>query len=376
MGKLPKNNLHDYQIRNTLNGGGGKTDNVLGSKFRKTSAINEWSKYKPVVSPKLFMEEDDEERWRGANGQCGFTIPKGGTMASFRALLEDGSALWSYTPPRGGTTEPMRMGDYRGYNPNAVCPLGDFMTNGISQNGASDVYGEVEFAVDVMDNLEDNITYGDISIDGTPLTDFYLGIYTWNKSGQWIYKTNDTPLGLSYNFNVTIPMTTGEWNVVPFFCSVPQDNIEGDEADGIYVSTNVPAKKVTIISSNDKVMFTVYGVWNSNKTAVQNIYITAKNNTNDNRTLDRIGVSLYGTRGNIDNNVGDPATVYYGGNSSNTLTIPANSEVTTEMGKFASIGIGNTGQYDRYYLLATGYEGDTLYQHVFEIEEEQDTPID
>lgn len=376
MSKLPNRNLHGYLVRNTLNRDGGRTDNVHGSKYRKTSAINEWSKFKPVVSPKIIMAEDDEERWRGANRQCGFTIPRAETMASFRSALEDGSALWSYTPPRGGTTEPMRMGDYRGYNPDAVCPLGDFITNGISENGSNNVYGDVTFAVDVLDNLEDNIMYGDISIDGTPLTDFYLGIYAWDKSGIWIFKTNKQPLGVEYNFNVTIPMTTKEWNVIPFFCSVPQDSIEGEESQGIYVSANVPAKKVTIISSNDKVVFIVFGVWNSDKTSVRNIHITVKNNTNDNRTLDRISVSLFGTRGNVDNNVGDPAYVYYKGNSSNTLTIPPMSEVYTEIGDFSSIRIGDTGEYERYYLMASGYEGDTLYHHTFEIEEEQDTPID
>ena len=67
MSKIPNINLHGYLVRNTLNRGGGRTDNVHGSKYRKTSAINEWSKFKPVVSPKIIMAEDDEERRRGAN---------------------------------------------------------------------------------------------------------------------------------------------------------------------------------------------------------------------------------------------------------------------------------------------------------------------
>ena len=370
MGKLPETNLQDHAIRNTLNKGGGRTDNDFGSKYRSTSGINKWSKFKPVVSPKLFIAEDNDERWRGANGQCGFTIPRADTMASFKSSLEDGSALWSYTPPSGGTTKPMRMGDYRGYNPDAVNPLGDFATNGISENGSSNAYGDVTFSIDVLDNLENNIMYGDISIDGTPLTDFYLGIYAWDNTGKWIYKTNTEPLGLSYNFNVTMPMTTGDWHIIPFFCSVPQDSIEGNEQGGVYVSANVPSKKVSIISSNDKVVFTVYGVWNSNKTYVGNISIAAKNNTSSNRTIDRISVSLYGTRGGVDNNIGEPAYVYYKNNSSNALTISAMSEIATNIGDFASIRLADNTEYERYYLLASGYEGDTLYHHIFEIEED------
>lgn len=367
---LPNTNLQDHAIRNALNKGGGRTDNEFGSKYRSAAQIDKWSKFKPVVSPKLFIAEDDEERWRGANGQCGFTIPRADTMASFKSSLEDGSALWSYTPPRGGTTEPMRMGDYRGYNPDAVNPLGDFVTNGISENGSSNAYGDVTFSIDVLDNLENNIMYGDISIDGTPLTDFYLGIYAWDNTGKWIYKTNTEPLKLSYNFNVTMPMTTGDWHIIPFFCSVPQDSIEGNEHGGVYVSANVPSKNVSIISSNDKVVFTVYGLWNSNKTYVGNISIAAKNNTSSNRTIDRISVSLYGTRGGVDNNIGEPAYAYYKNDSSSALTVTAMSEVSTNLGDFASIRLADNTEYERYYLLASGYEGDTLYHHIFEIEED------
>lgn len=57
---LPNTNLQDHAIRNTLNKGGGRTDNDFGSKFRKTAKINKWSFYKPVTHENLFSLTDQD----------------------------------------------------------------------------------------------------------------------------------------------------------------------------------------------------------------------------------------------------------------------------------------------------------------------------
>lgn len=113
---------------------------------------------------------------------------------------------------------------------------------------------------------------------------------------------------------------------------------------------------------------TVVGTWDSTKTVVQNISMHIENKTNQDAVVDKIGVSLRGTTNNTDVNVGNPQIVYYKGSSSNTITVPANSAVSTEEGDFASITLGDKN-HERFYLNATAYVGDNLYSHIFEIED-------
>lgn len=352
-------------IRDVLNEAGGSVTDDTVTFFSAAAKLNMWSKYKPVVSASLFA--DDDKRWKGDDGKCGLTIlSKETSMEDFHTYLDDGTALWSYMPPAGGVTEPMRIGDFRGYNTDAVNPIGELTTNGISENGSATTAGTVEFAIDVVDNLEYNLTYGDISVNGVALTGFYLGIYAV-KDGNWVYKTNSVPLGSSYSFQVSIPLTTGEWKIIPFFCSVAQDGVTG--VVGTYLGANVPAKTFTIISSSDQVQFYVYGVWNETKTKVTGIYVEINNGTSQAIVMDRISVMLYGSSGNTDVNVGSPATVYYQGSASNTITIPANSSVTTVDADFQAITLGDTSEGYEYFIRASGYVGDTLYSDTMQIDE-------
>lgn len=358
------------QIRDVLNAAGGSVTNDTTTFFSSAAKLNMWSKYKPVVSTELFYSFAlwKSEGYRGDDGKCGLTINTWSTISSFRTNLENGTALWSYTPPTGGTTQPMRLGDFRGYNTDAVNPIGEITTDGYSQNGSSTVEGNVTFSVDVATGMENNLEYSDIRIggsNGTPLTDYYLGIYAV-KGTSYKYKTNTVPLGSNYNFTVDIPLTTGEWKVIPFFCSSKQT---GTETSGTYLSANIPARTFTIISTSDKIEFTIYGTWNSTKTKVQSISMSVKNNSSEAVVVSNIAVSLWGQSGTTENNVGSPAYVYYSGSSSSTLSVPAGSTVTTTSGEFASITLGDANENYEYFLRATGYIGDTLYSDTYQIEE-------
>lgn len=368
---LPDTNLTGADVRDTLNANGGSVGDNFTSFFTSGANISMWAKFKPNVSPTLFF---DLQAWksngyRGADGKCGLTIlSKKTTMSNFHTYLENGSALWSYTPPKGGRTEPMRMGDFRGYYPKATNPIGLMNTNGYSQNGSANVYGDVEFNIEVLDVSDYNLTYGDIRIggeNGTPLTDYYLGIFAWKSSTQWAYKTNTKPLGQSYDFTIKIPLTTGEWKITPFFCSVSQNGIQ--EAEGTYVGANVPTKIFNIISTNDMMEFAIQGQWNKAKTKIQNISISVKNNINASVTVKNIAVSLRGIdKYGVDYDAGSPVFVYYKGSSSNTISIPANSTFTTSAGDFGDITLQNP-DYLTYSLRATGYVGDKLYTDILDM---------
>lgn len=369
--------INNHDIRDTLNAYNGAVGNDHTSFFTEDAEIAMWSKFKPVVDPRVSipLAEWIESGYRDSEGTCGLTILHRETsMADFHTYLDDGSAMWDYIPPQGGTSEPRRLGDFRGYNPKAVNPVGDIVTSGFSEGGDVDVFGDVEFSIDVADALENNLMLGDIRIggpDGTPLTEFYLGIYAWKSSSQWYYKTGTTPIGESYNLTTTIPLVTGEWKIIPFFSSVAQDGIEGDGQAAVLLGANVKAKNFTIISTNDKFVLIVNGTWNAEKTMVQNIFVEVQNKMTTDADMSGIGVQLRATYGTEDYNVGNPATSYYNGSEESTLTIPAGSSVTTEIGQFENIKLGAPDSKYEYYLSAFGYVGDTLYRHSAGIEEEE-----
>lgn len=370
---LPDSPLDKNDVRDTLNANGGSVGNKLVSSFTRGASINMWSKYKPVVAPLVRIPLDlwKKEWYRGSDGKCGLTIlSKECSMDEFRQYLESGEALWTYIPPRGGTSEPRRLGDFRGYNPKAENPIGQLVTSGYSEHGRIDVEGNVEFSVEVLDSMQNNLTYGDIRIggkDGVPLTDFYFGIYAWNNT-TWRYKTNIEPLGENYNFNIKLPLTVGEWRIAPFFCSVPQT---GDEGKGIYVGANVPVSVFTIISTNEKIVFSIFGMWNASKTKVQNIYASIENQSGDSVTMTNIGVSLRGISAKEDYGVGNPDISYYRGSSASTIVIPANTTIMTNIGDFDPIGLVDVNPNYEYKLRATGKVGDNLYSNVSDIEEEE-----
>lgn len=372
---IPDVIIDGSDVRDTLNAYGGTVGNGTNDCFEMSAGIDMWSRYKPVIDKRVLIPLDEwkESAYRGSDGKCGLTILSLQTsMADFRQYLMDGTALWTYTPPIGVSEEPRRMDDFRGYNPAAENPVGDLVTSGFAENGSSDVYGDVTFSVEVSAELENNLMLDDIRIggtDGTPLTDFYFGIFAWKSESVWVYKTNDVPIGEQYSFDMTIPMLTGEWMITPFFCSVAQDGIT--ENEGIYVGANIKTRKVTILSSNDMVVITVNGTWNKDRSVVQNIFVAVKNNSSDELTLDNIGIQLRATDGTEDKNVGVPATVYYNGNESNTLKVAAGESVVTDIGEFGNLTLGDSSESYEYYLNAFGYVGDTIYRHTNGIEEEE-----
>lgn len=255
------------QIRDVLNAAGGSVSNDVTSFFKPAAKLNMWSKYKPVVSTTLFHTFSNwkTQGYRGDSGTCGLTIPyyTDTSMSSFRTYLENGTALWNYTPPSGGTGAPMRVGDFRGYNTEAYNPVGDFFTNGIMD---SDGYITVSMDATVTDPTY-NLTYSDIYIDSVPLTDYYLGVYAFNDSGTWKYATNTSPIGDSYDFTVSLQLVSkGKWNIVPFLCSVAQT---GKEATGTYLSANVLPKSISVIAVNAVRTLSVNAIWkDSTKSSV------------------------------------------------------------------------------------------------------------
>lgn len=117
MSTLPKNNLHGYEIRNTLNRGGGRTDNVHGSKYRKAANVNKWAKFKPQNSDNPFQLSEEERKL----GNYGLDLTWSGSARTPQSVLIDmskGKDFYPYVTLK----PPFRSSDYLGYNPNAPAP--------------------------------------------------------------------------------------------------------------------------------------------------------------------------------------------------------------------------------------------------------------
>lgn len=320
MATVPNTNVNlATNVRDVLNSAGGSVSNDLTSFFKPAAKLNMWSKYKPVVATELFLDTD--KRWQGADGKCGLTIPTYTSPSSFRTAARNGNAMWSYTPPAGGTTQPMRLGDFRGYNTDAYNPLGMVASNGILSNG------QVTFAIDVAitGSSSTNLLLDDICPDGyggTPLSEYYLGIYAWKDSSTYVFRTGTTKIGSVSSLEVSIPITTtGEWYFMPFLSSSVQGSTE---QSGRILSVNKPAQKLTVVAGGTLRKVDAFGAWNSAKTKVVEISAFLTNATSSSVTFSGIKVELRRSTGTDPSAASLVSTMSYSG----SVTVAANGTKT------------------------------------------------
>lgn len=114
MAILPNNGVSISAVRSALLESMSKND--LGSLCKSTS-VRQWSKYKPVRSNKILMSQPQD--WYSVND--GFYVY---TYYDAFDLLDDFlrgiEHCWEYQKPTGESTSPYRLGDFRGYNHDAV----------------------------------------------------------------------------------------------------------------------------------------------------------------------------------------------------------------------------------------------------------------
>lgn len=112
---LPSENLKYDDIRDTLNANGGIVSNEISTAFKDTAMINKWSRHKPVRSSILFNLSDDDFK----DTNFGLSLPNYYPQ-DFKEAINN--ATYDYLPPRGGASEPYRLGDFRFYRPSSVSP--------------------------------------------------------------------------------------------------------------------------------------------------------------------------------------------------------------------------------------------------------------
>ena len=71
---LPKTNLKQEDIRDTLNAYGASVGEYGPEYFSEDANLNMWSRYKPLRISADFINLFDDDRWKGTDGQCGINF--------------------------------------------------------------------------------------------------------------------------------------------------------------------------------------------------------------------------------------------------------------------------------------------------------------
>lgn len=117
MAQIASTNVSMDTIKNTLTSGGGSVSNDLLTFFTSNAKINIWSKWKPILIPADFVDNEStmkEYDW-------GITIPSTTNLTT----AYNGSSIsdWNHKLPTGGSSGPYRLGDFRNYRSDATSPF-------------------------------------------------------------------------------------------------------------------------------------------------------------------------------------------------------------------------------------------------------------
>ena len=170
---VPEFNVEMEELRDTLT-----STNFLPD-FFSDEDVNAFSQNKPVIYPEDFID-GISDWWRGWDKNCGLLLPKIVTGNESADSLK-----WQYQRPNGGDSEPLRLGDFIGYNPNAkpmlIGVLPDYL------------YTDREnfFYLSIKDRTNDNVEIltKDICVPNEdngdydlPLSDLKFGVLLNNKT--------------------------------------------------------------------------------------------------------------------------------------------------------------------------------------------------
>lgn len=230
---LPKSELNDFEVRNILNKFGGKTDNVFGSKYRKTANPNKWSKKKPTKYYKLISVKGDEEpkQWQADNGLCGF-VKSSVIFTDIDSLVEahKNGGIYIYELPTGGESYPFRSGDFLGYNAEAKCPIWSFEREGeiVANNSSSSMSFNILGNSDIDE--DSNLLMSDILPDSiTSLSTYFFGVIVTDNQGTYkAFCKSLSTVGIEKGFRLSAVLSHSQlgWagDYVAYPCFVSPDN--------------------------------------------------------------------------------------------------------------------------------------------------------
>ena len=157
-------------IGSVLNAAGGSVNiNQPATFFTSAANINPFSKKKPVILEQSFCQDLDssqpnyiEKWWRDKYWWFGF---KPITPNDNVAYFYQNNINWEWNPPTGGSTAPMRLGDFRGYKTDAAPFVRSAKSKGftVTLNKWTDMADAIYYNFRIWINTDENaITLSDL----------------------------------------------------------------------------------------------------------------------------------------------------------------------------------------------------------------------
>lgn len=318
-----------------------------------STAVNMWAKYKPVALAEI-VPLRSVAWWRGTSGKCGMDIATYNNLTSLFTALSGGLHAWGREMVTGGATAPYRLADFRGYNHNAVNPVGDI--GGTSYT--IDSTGSITVAFDIEAVGSDNITLYDIAIGNTSLSEFYLGVYCYGGTGSVssFYCTSTQKVGSATSLTIKVEGLTnsyaGSYTLVPFFSSVPL-SLNGSASAGVFLSANKSPVGITIGATGSLVYLYAMGNWaNEPHTSVEWSVLA----TNEGTSSYSFTYSVYLYRRTTEDYAAGELVKTFLLNQS--VTVSAGERDTTKYSETTSVS-GYSQEYE-YYLALTPTAAQTV----------------
>lgn len=233
MAVVPKTNINlATHIRDAINEAGGSATNEVITFFNKKN-INPYSLEKPmsvkgVSGLSNIMFELAEEDKRKCN--YGYSMPSNATLIDLTSYVRNGvvpntwqnSDLgfgWFYNPPTGGSTDPYRLADFKGYDSLQKTAF-TFTLDGINEVNEKDntftVAGKFPFSkFSYFDNMYVGVLFCKV---GTTYSRGWF--YVTNTK---ISTANGADIHLDEEYSTALFKTngggSGTWKICPFLCS-------------------------------------------------------------------------------------------------------------------------------------------------------------
>lgn len=201
----------------------GESSNDLAT-LCKSENINMWAKYKPTCYPSPFPDN----WYKARDGNYGISVPNYSNLKSlYNAYFIDGDKNhdngYSYERPSGGSAEPYRLGDFRGYNNKATSPINGFLVTERATSN-SGVSGSCGFRFASSTGEDNRVNLGDIGIT----KDCYFGFALFKEGKPVYFRTESNPVS-NGSFKVQIggngsSLSTGTYVAIPFLSTAKYDN--------------------------------------------------------------------------------------------------------------------------------------------------------
>lgn len=342
---LPTTDLSVMHVRNILSYPSTDVGTLCGGVAAAAAKINKWSKKKPV---RYTADNIDGITywWKANDGKCGLSFPiytspgTIGNAGSFLYQLVNQLDKWNYAPPRGGSVEPFRLGDFMGYYHDAIIPVGASAQEDyyISQNGTI----QIGFDLAVPAGDPDNLALSDFEVSSVPLSEYYIGVLLFKNSTTYMIGTSSSKMGTG-SVSTTISGITqshvGVWTVYTFLSKVSFPTT-GSVPASTFICFPLPPMKINIKGTGTVVQIYCIGNWTSSARNRVSFTITVDNTGSGQVTLTGVRAIFVRTKGNSDPESSGETVVTY--SYPDSIVVPGNKKVTV-------------GPFEQAVAYASGY---------------------